>query len=144
MGRILCATRGGEGSQQTQDAAIAIAKEKGHELVFLFVADATFLNQLAAPVVVDMDKRLEDMGRFEMARARERAESQGVDAQTVIRNGKLREELIATTQEMDVTVIVLGRPMGKTAVFEEDTLMAFADTLHAETGIEVLCLKKLE
>jgi hypothetical protein len=35
MGKTLCATRGGEASYRTQDAAIALAKERGDELVFL-------------------------------------------------------------------------------------------------------------
>ena len=43
MGRILCPTRGGEGSYRTQDAAIAMAKERGDELVFLYVVDLDFL-----------------------------------------------------------------------------------------------------
>jgi hypothetical protein len=54
MAKILCATRGGEASYRTQDAAVALAKERGDELVFLFVADISFLNQTAAPLVVDI------------------------------------------------------------------------------------------
>ena len=59
MGKILCATRGGEGSYATQDAAIALAKEQGDELIFFFVVDVSFLNQTAAPLVVDVEARLE-------------------------------------------------------------------------------------
>jgi nucleotide-binding universal stress UspA family protein len=140
VGKILCATRGGEGSHLTQDAAIAMSKEKGAELIFLFVADSSFLNNMAAPMVVDLDVRLEDLGQFELARAKQRALSQGIKAQTVVRHGKLRSELIATAQEMEVTVIVLGRPTGKSAVFQEDTLRTFADEIEEETGVEVVCL----
>lgn len=137
MGRILCATRGGEGSQPTLDGAIALAKERGDSLVFLFVADVSFLNQTAAPLVVDVELRLEHMGRFQLTRARELATSQGVEAQTLVRRGRLRPELVAAAREVGATLIVLGRPTGQTAVFETETLPAFAAALEAEAGIEV-------
>lgn len=137
MGKILCATRGGEGSQRSQESVIALAKKRGDELVFVFVADVSFLNQTAAPLVVDVELRLEQMGHFELARAKERAAAHGVEAQTVVRRGRLRLELAAAAREMDATLIVLGRPLGQTAVFEEETLQAFAAALLAETGIEV-------
>jgi len=140
VGKILCATRGGEGSQQTQDVAIAMAKDSGDPLLFLFVVDSSFLDNIAAPVVVDMDVRLEDMGKFELARAKERGLSQGVESETIVCHGKLRSELIATARENDVTTIVLGRPMGKEAIFAENALKEFADAIHEETGIEVLCV----
>ena len=66
MGKILCATRGGEGSFRTQDSAIALAKEQGDELVFLYVADVSFLNKTAAPLVIDVESRLVKLGRFQL------------------------------------------------------------------------------
>jgi nucleotide-binding universal stress UspA family protein len=138
MGKILCATRGGEGSYRTQDSAIALAKERGDELLFFYVADVSFLDRLAAPMVVDVELRLENMGRFELARAQERARTQGIQAQAVVRRGRLRPELVAAARELGVTTIVLGRPTGHTAIFEKETLPAFAAALQTETGIEVL------
>ncbi len=73
MGKILCATRGGEASYPTQDAVIALAKDQGDELVFLYVVDISFLNQMAAPVGVDVESRLEKLGRFQLVMAQERA-----------------------------------------------------------------------
>lgn len=140
MGKILCATRGGEGSHQTVDGAIALAKERGDELVFFFVADASFLAQMAAPIVVDVERRLEQMGRFQLARARKRAAGQGIETEEIVRCGRFRSELVTTAQEQVVTLIVLGRPRGQGSVFEEETLQAFATSLQAETGIEVRIL----
>jgi hypothetical protein len=140
MGRIVCATRGGEGSQPVQDGAIALAQERGDDLVFLFVVDASFLNQMAAPLVVDVEARMEQMGRFQLVRAQERAAAQGVEAHAVVRRGRLRPELVAAARELDATTILLGRPLGRTAIFEEDTLQAFAAGLEAETGLEVCIL----
>jgi hypothetical protein len=42
MGKILCTMRGGEASRRTQDAAIALAQERGDELAFLYVVDVAF------------------------------------------------------------------------------------------------------
>ncbi|MGD8466232.1 MAG: universal stress protein [Anaerolineae bacterium] len=137
MGTILCATRGGEGSQTTHDQALALAQERGEELVFLFVVDISFLSQMAAPIVVDVESRLEMMGQFQLALIQERAAAQGMQVQTMVRRGRLRPELVAAARELDAELIVLGRPARQTAVFEEDTLQVFARGLQAETGIEV-------
>jgi nucleotide-binding universal stress UspA family protein len=137
VGKILCATRGGEGSQRTQDAAISIANERAEEIVFIFVVDVGFLDQLAAPIVVDIEQRLEDMGRFEMARAKERASRQGVQAHALVRRGRLRDELIGAARELGASLIVLGQPSGRASVFERETLLAFSVAIQRETGIEV-------
>jgi nucleotide-binding universal stress UspA family protein len=140
MGKILCAIRGGEGSYPTQDAAIALARERGDDLVFLYVVDVSFLNQTAAPLVVDVDAALEKMGRFQLTMAHERAAAQGIKAHVVVRRGRLRPEMVAVATELEVGLIVLGRPQRETAVFEKATLQAFAAILRSETDAEVLIL----
>jgi nucleotide-binding universal stress UspA family protein len=142
MGRILCATRGGEASYHTHDAAIALAKEQGDELIFLYVADSSFLNQTAAPLVVNIESRLVKMGRFLLLMAQERAKAQGVSAQTIVREGKLRAQLVGVARELDVDLVVLGHPVDRheQAVFDETALQAFATSLQAITGIEVRIL----
>jgi nucleotide-binding universal stress UspA family protein len=137
MGKILCATRGGEGSYGTQDAAIALAKEWGDELFFLFVVDVSFLDQTAAPLVVDVESRLERVGNFQLAMAQERAAEQGIEAQAIVRRGCLEPELAALVRELDVSLVVLGQPMPETAVFEESALLALASRLENETGVKV-------
>jgi nucleotide-binding universal stress UspA family protein len=117
--------------------AIAWARERSDKLVFLFAADTSFRNQTAAPLVVNVGSRLEWMGRFQLAMAKELAASQGVTAQIVVRQGKLRIEPVATAEEMDATLILLGRPVGQDVVFGEAALQAFAALWQSETGIEV-------
>ncbi len=140
MGKILCAIRGGPDSYPTQDKAIALAKELGDELVFLYVADVTFLDQTAAPLVVDVDSELEMMGWFQLAMARERAAGQGVTAEIVVRRGLLRAELVAAARQLGATLIVLGSPLGETAAFDDQSLQALAAHLQAATGVEVRIL----
>ncbi len=140
MGKILCATRGGEASLRTQDAAIALAKEQDDELIFLFVADISFLNQTAAPLVVDIEERLARMGRFQLVMAQERAAAQGVTAQTMVRCGRLRAELVGAARELAVDLVILGRPLDRQAIFDDTALQAFATGLQAITGAEVRIL----
>lgn len=137
MGRILCATRGGEESLATQQEAIDLALERGDELVYLFVVDTSFLGRLAAPIVIDVESRLAKVGSFQLALACERAAADGVDAQAVVRQGSFRAELIAAALELGATLVLLGRPGEEAAVFQQDTLEAFATGIQAESGIEV-------
>ena len=142
MGKILCATRGGEASHRTQDAAIALAKKQGDELIFLYVADSSFLNQTAAPLVVDVESRLVKMGEFLLLMAQERAAAQGISAQTIVREGRLRAELVGAARELEVDLIVLGRSVDRhqLAIFDETALQAFAISLQMITGAEVRIL----
>lgn len=135
IGKILCATRGGKASQRAEDGAIALAKARGDELVSLYMADVSFLNQTAAPLVVDVESRLAKMGRFRLAMAQERAAARGI-----VRQGRLRAELVAAARELGTDLIVLGRPLEREAVFDEASLQVLAAVLLAETGAEVRIL----
>jgi nucleotide-binding universal stress UspA family protein len=141
MGKILCATRGGEDSYRTQQRAITLAKEQGDELVFLYVADVSFLNMAAAPMVVDMESRLEKLGRFQLAMAQEQAAEQAIVAKAIVRQGQLLEELVAAAQEIGATLVVLGRPLAGTGVFDEAAFLPFAARLRAELGVDVHILE---
>jgi len=141
MGMILCATRGGEASYPTQDAVIALAKRQDDELIFLYVVDISFLNQTAAPLVVDVESRLEKLGQFQLVMAQERAAAQGIIAQAIVRTGHLRAELVAVAKEIGATLIVMGRSLGPDAAFENASLQVFADDLQTETGVEVRILE---
>lgn len=142
MGKILCATRGGEASYPTQDAAIALAKEQDDELFFLYVADIRFLDQTAAPLVIDVESRLEKLGHFQLVMAQERAAAQDITAQIIVRKGQLRTELVAVAEEIEATLLVMGHSMGPDAAFEDAALQAFASDLQNETGVEVRILAK--
>ncbi len=144
MGMILCATRGGEASYPTQDSVIALAKEQGDELVFLYVVDISFLNHTAAPLVVDVEPQLEKLGQFQLVMAQERATAQGITAQTIMRHGHLRTELVSVVKELGATLIVMGRSLGPDAAFEDSALQVFAADLQRESGVEVRFLDKID
>ena len=136
MGKILCATRGGEASIQTQDAAISKAKETGDELIFMYVYDVEFLAYakytLRSDVVTD---ELGRMAEFLMAMAIDRAKQQGLTARSVIRQGDFRTELVATAKEEQVTLVILGRPGDEESNFKIERLQDLIESLEAETGI---------
>ena len=139
MGRILCATRGGEVSIRTQEEAIRLAKERSCELLFLYVVDTSFLDKTAAPVVVDMSGEMERMGDFLLAMAQERAKEQGVEAKILHRRGNIREEIKAAVREGDIDTVVLGHPLGREKdLFDEEELESFASEIERETGVKVV------
>jgi len=141
MGKILCATRGGEASYRTQDAAIALAQERGDELRFLYVVDIRFLDKTARAVRPDVvTAEMEKMGEFLLAMAQERAQKHGVEADYILRHGDLREELKTAARESDVSLVVLGKPTGTQSTFVPAGLEALAAEIEAETGTPVCIL----
>lgn len=140
MGRILCATRGGEDSYRTQDAAVALARERGLEILYLYVVDLGFLEHTSRAVREDVvGVEMQKLGEFLLEIARERAGSQGVKAETVVRRGDLREELKRTACEYGVNIVVLGRPT-EGGLYSQSEVEAFASELESETGIQAIVL----
>jgi len=136
MAYLLCATRGGEESICAQDEAIAIAKESGDTLLFLYVIDLHFLDNTAAPIVVDVEDEVSDMGDFLLLVAKERAAEQGVDAEAITRKGKVREEIKKAALEYDVSLVILGRPCGDESAFHLAELKKFSHEIESETGVK--------
>ena len=138
MGAILCPTRGGPESYRNQDKAIALAKERGETLLFLHVFDLHFLDKTAAPIVVDVGDEVQEMGEFMLLMAKERAEEQGVKTRTLSRKGKVLEEIKKVAQEEDVSLILLGRPVGDQSAFELVEVKEFEAEIERETGIDAI------
>ncbi len=138
MGLILCATRGGETSYKTQQAAIALAKKSGDSIVFLYVIDLHFLDKTASPIVVDIDSELDQMGRFFLLMAKEMAEEQGVDARTVTRRGVVHEEIIEAVLAEGADMVVLGTPAGRRSAFRMESLNEFREEIERVTGAKTI------
>lgn len=138
MGRILCATRGGEASYRAQDAAIALALERGDDLIFVYVVNTHFLDRTERAVRPDVvAEEMAHMGGFLLAMAQERALAQGVTAETRVRYGELGTELLEATTEEEIDTIVLGRPAGGEGAFLPPELEALATEIREKTGVEV-------
>jgi hypothetical protein len=137
MKKILCATRGGEASRRTQDAVIAMAKEKDASILFLFVVDVEFLKLTARGVRPDVvATELEHMGEFLLAIACERATAAGVEADMCVRHGSLVEALRSAAVEEGADAIAFGRPAGPDSSFSLTDLERLAAGIQEDTGIE--------
>ena len=141
MGVILCATRGGEASLESQDAAIALAKQAGDELIFIYVYDVEFLTHanyaLREDVVAD---ELNRMAEFLMTMAVDRAKAQGLSSRSLIREGEFRAELLSALQEEKAGLLILGRPGVDDGRFALEHLSELARRLQEESGIPVRIL----
>jgi len=141
MKKILCATRGGEASRRTQEAVIAMAKEEGATILFLYVVDVEFLKLTARGVRPDVvATELEHMGEFLLAMACERAAAQGVEADMCIRHGALIEALESAARDEQVDAIAFGRPAGLASSFSLRDLERLAAQIGEDTGIKTYIL----
>jgi nucleotide-binding universal stress UspA family protein len=118
-----------------------LAKEKDANLLFLYVIDLQFLDMTAAPIVVDVEDEVHDMGEFLLLMAKERAAKQGVTARTICLKGKVRKEIMKAVRKHKASFVVLGRPAeeeGSKSAFILASLQAFAFEIEEETGAKVL------
>lgn len=141
MTTILCPTRGGERSYPNQDRAAALAKERKADLIFLYISDVTFINQVASPVLIDLEAELDEMGEFLLTMAQERAAKLGVDAQAIVRHGAFNDAVEEVLAEFDVDILVLGSSDEGDGHTTSDFLRTFSAELSQEHGIEVVLLR---
>jgi nucleotide-binding universal stress UspA family protein len=139
MGKILCATRGGEASYKAQDAAIDLAIETGDELLFIFVVDTHFLDKTERAVRRDtVEREMDHMGEFLLVMALERTKKKGIKASMLIEHGEFTEELIQIARNSEITTVVLGKPADDGSLFSQEDLEAYAQKIESETGTKVV------
>jgi nucleotide-binding universal stress UspA family protein len=141
---ILCPTRGGEGSYPNQDRAIAIAKERGAEVMFLYITNVEFLGLTASPILIDIEHEMDEMGEFMLAMAQERAENARVKALTLVKRGRFREVLADVIDEYHIETVVLGSSAGGTGVITAQYIQGLVDEVGAKTGVEFIVVDQGE
>ncbi len=110
MGTIVCATRGGEASRRTQERAIALAQERGAELIFLCVVDPNFagpLNEVMGELLRD---ELQRLSKSLLAIAQARAQDQGVRSTAICRSGEVWKTIEEFLREVGAETLVIGAP----------------------------------
>lgn len=140
MGRIVCATRGGEASRRTQERAIQLAQERQVSLDFLCVFDPQAqgpLNETLAAAVVAEQRWL---GRALLGIARARAKNAGVEATTEVRFGPVLATIEAYLRQVGASTLVLGQSNVDTALatFHPHHVRGFAQQVAQDTGVEVI------
>lgn len=141
---ILCPTRGGKESYPNQDRAIAIAKERGAEVMFLYITNVEFLGLTAAPKLIDIEHELDEMGEFMLAMAQERAENADVNAYTSVKRGQFHEILAEVIEEYQIETVVLGRPASGTGVLTAEYIQGLVDEIGTKGGVEFLIIDQGE
>ncbi|MGD9318000.1 MAG: universal stress protein [Anaerolineae bacterium] len=140
MGLIVCATRGGEAGRRTQERAIALAKERGDELVFLCVFDPAFAGNLSDDLSEAVLQEQKWLGRTLMNVAQSRARKQGVDAHAVVRSGPVVDNIEDFVRESCASTLVIGKPKvdSDLGTFKLDNVQSCAEQMVDKTGIEVV------
>lgn len=138
-GHIVCATRGGEGSRAVQIEAVRRAQVSGKPLSFLFVTDvARILGEVDGGMETAVFAELKWMGKTLLHIARQRAQLAEVEAEVVIRQGDVKDEIARYLQQCKADLLLLGAPRGTTAnVFGDDAVEQFALLIQETTGVTV-------
>jgi len=137
---ILCPTRGGKSSIPNQQWAIQFAKEQNAHLIFLYVSDVRFLDNLSSPLLVDVVHELDELGEFLLAMAQDRAQKAGIKADILVRQGIFREALAEVILDKKVDTVIIGKSTRGTGVTDERYLTILAATMQ-EKGVEMIVVE---
>ena len=141
MPTILSPTRGGESSVLNQDRAIALAKERNAELIFLYVSDVQFENELPQETLANVAAELEDLGQFILTMAKERAAQEELKAETLVLSGNFRQVLDKVIKENNVDTLILGSPVEEGSVTTPAFLLQLSKELVKEYSLDVVLLR---
>jgi nucleotide-binding universal stress UspA family protein len=143
MQPIVCATRGGEASRRTQGQAIALAKERGADLIFLCVVNPDFAEPTNERLQDALQDELQRLGRSLLCIAQARARKKEVKAQTTTRCGKVRQEIEAYLKEVQAGTLVLGAPALESPMhaFGDEAINKFAEEIRQSTDVEVIIVR---
>jgi nucleotide-binding universal stress UspA family protein len=140
MSGIVCAVRGGPASKPTIAKAIALARETGLPLYFLYVVNLDFLSQTPTSRVHTISQEMHQMGEFILLMAQETSARQGISAEGMVRHGSVTEEVIGLCQDLETNYLVLGKPQveREDTVFTQDLLREFIARTEDQTGATVV------
>lgn len=144
MPGIVCAIRGGPASQPTIHKAISLAQETDHKIHFLYVVNLDFLERTASSRTHTISKELRQMGEFILLTAQVQAQRHGVDADGIIHEGNVGEEIIRVCQETQADYVVLGNPKGEHEdnTFTRERLNKFVQHIEKTSGAKVVLAGK--
>ena len=138
MGRIVCATRGAAGSRANQARAVELARDGGHRLTFLAIADTSPYRDVDGELRSALEDELGWVGRALLVIAAERARSSGVDAEMVLRVGNALEEIARFVRDVDAEFVLIGAPReALPSPPDDDPVERFAAALESASGAAV-------
>lgn len=146
MGPIVCATRGGRICRCTQERAIALAKERDAQLIFLFVADPSFAGPMDKALETALADELARLGRSLLYIAQARARKQGLETEVVVRHGKVQQGIEEFVRQVNASTLVIGAPQTSVVpqAFSSEELQRFVSEVQQGTGVEVVVEAQVE
>lgn len=140
MRPIVCATRGGEVSRRTQERAVALAKERETELIFLCVVTPGFAGPVDKALKATLADELQWLGRALLSIAQTRAQKQGVVTRTSVQCGPAWQNIEEYVRRVNADALVIGAPRtGSTPrAFGSGNVHRLAETINEATGVEVI------
>jgi len=141
MTKILYPTRGGKESHLNQDFVINLAKERGAELLFMYVSNIQLISRSGAAIVVDIAEELDELGDFLLSMAQERAEKSGVLAKTTVRRGLFSKVLKEVVEEEKINTVVLGSSSQDAGIVSYEHLQELGTDLSTELSVEFIIVQ---
>jgi nucleotide-binding universal stress UspA family protein len=141
MSAIVCAIRGGPASRPTIEKSIRLAAETELPLYFLYVVNLDFLTRTSSSRVHLISKQMHDMGEFILLTAQAEAETQGIKASGIVRQGNIRDEIVALCLETGARYVVLGKPKTQHVdanIFTHAHLDEFAQRIETESSAQIV------
>jgi nucleotide-binding universal stress UspA family protein len=140
MSGIVCAVRGGPDSRPTIAKAIALAKESGLALYFVYIVNIDFLDHTIRSRVQTISQQMQQMGEFILLTAQATAKRKGIEAQGVVRHGNVTQEISSLCHEIKADYLVIGRPKfhQEDSLFTETLLTEFIERVEEQTGARVI------
>ena len=140
MNRILCAVRGGLDSEKAIAYAVTRAKKERARLVFSYVINLEVYLSSSGDRIESIAGELRRMGEYVLLMAQATAAREGVVADTFVRQGDVLEEILSMSQEMNLEVIVMGKPLidGNENSFSLDELKAFTMKMKTDYGVDII------
>lgn len=145
MACIVCATRGGAGSRAAQERAIKYAQQQECDLIFLYIIDASGIDEADERLKPAVKEELYWLGRTLLEIAQLRAKNANISSEVVIREGNVQEEISRYLQESSATILFLGAPRGTTtASFGDDFVEQMASDIQYQSGLPVEIVRPQE
>ena len=138
--KILCAVRGGPESEKTIEYAVSLAEKERARLVFLYVVSLHIFSSSSDVRAETIAKELSRMGEFVLLMAQAKAATEGVAADTFVRQGNIPEQILAACEEVSAKTLVLGKSQEKNveSFFDVTEQDVFAKKMEGEHGMKVI------
>ncbi|MDH5019479.1 universal stress protein [Halobacterium rubrum] len=139
--RILLPVDDSESMERVVDHAADVAGRRDATVDVLYVVDDRAFLTLDDGMQDEATAQLRTQGEDAVERAADRLAAEGVDAQTLVRDGDPAEEILAALDEDDADLVVMGTRRGE---FEQSMLGSVSRQVVESTDTPVLTVPVAE